>query len=112
MWVVSIFHYKAWPSGATAESFGAGLVREHGNCAERPHPSRVGARRPLPLGETVRVRNSAWAKMAEMSNFYHMLWFWDGDHLPTASFRQKLFLLEAGDAPFCARIASAERADG
>ena len=38
-----------------------------------------------------------------MGIFYHRLWFWEGEHLPIASFCQKLFLLEAGFGRFSAR---------
>ena len=57
------------------------------------------------------MRNSDSWKCAEISNFYHMLWFWDDEGLPTASFRQKLFSLEAGIARFRARLASEGHSD-
>ena len=44
-------------------------------------------------------------KRAKMGIFYHRLWFWEGEHLPIASFCQKMFLLEAGVERFSARVA-------
>jgi len=46
-------------------------------------------------------------------DFLHLLWFWDGDHLPTASFRQNCFRWkygsrecgEDGERAACRRLA-------
>ncbi len=38
-----------------------------------------------------------------MTSLYHPLWFWDGEALPTASFRQKSFRREWGVVRFPAR---------
>jgi hypothetical protein len=44
--------------------------------------------------DTPRAENGAIfdeSKRAEMSNFYHLLWFWDDSALGVASFRQNYF---------------------
>jgi hypothetical protein len=63
-----------------------------------------------------RVEGSKWCNSGlsiwlEMAIFYHLLWFWDGGYLPTASFRQKLFLVVAKGARFWARLVSAVHGD-
>jgi hypothetical protein len=51
------------------------------------------------------------SKRAEMSFFYHLLWFWDGDDLPVGLFCQKFFLLDAGVVRFLGRSAGVGRDD-
>jgi len=59
--------------------------------------SRAGARPPLVVWE---VRKSgSWIGLGK-AELYHMLWFWGRSDLPVGSFCQKLFLLDAGVAPF------------
>jgi len=56
-------------------------------------------------------RDFGSSKRAEMSDFYHMLWFWNGDDLPVGLFYQKLFLLEAGVARLLGGLASVGQGD-
>src|SRR5258708_27341215 len=72
---------------------------------------RDSAERALRCKGRRKWRDFDGSKRAEMRNFYHRLWFWDGDDRPVGSFCRKLFLLEAGGARFHERLASAASAD-
>jgi hypothetical protein len=66
------------------------------------------------LRVTCRAENGAifeQLKTAKRDDFYHLLWFWGGVDLSIASFRQKLFLLDAGIARFSAKVASSGHRD-